>query len=66
VEQLAPLYSQLITGHEQLAADVTQTTYEDGSRVIVNYGSEAYVAGSGSDGTPLSVPAQDFIVIPGD
>jgi hypothetical protein len=61
VEQLAPLADQFITGHAQLVTDVYQTTYQDGSRVIVNYGLEPYQAGTG-----LTVPAQDFIVVRGD
>ncbi len=61
VEQLAPLADQFITGHARLAPDVYQTTYQDGSRVIVNYGSEPYQAGA-----ERPVPAQDFIVVRGD
>jgi hypothetical protein len=60
VEQLGPLSDQFITAHEKLAENVYQTTYEDGSRVIVNYGPGTYQAGT------LSVPAQDFIVVRGE
>ena len=34
--------NQFITGHKQLAGNVYQTTYEDGTRVLVNYSEEAY------------------------
>ena len=55
------IYSQLanlrITEHEQLDENVYQTTYEDGSRVVVNYSSET-VNVSG-----VSVGAKDFALI---
>jgi hypothetical protein len=60
METLAPLAGQFITGHERLAEDVFAVTYEDGSRVIVNYRHEAYNLGG------LEIPAQDFVLIPGD
>jgi hypothetical protein len=59
MEPLAPLVNQFITGHEKLDTNVFQTTYEDGTRVIVNYNSSPYNAG------PVSVPAQDFLVVNG-
>ena len=60
METLAPLNNQFITGHRKLAADVYETVYEDGSRVIVNYSDTAY-----SDGA-VNVPAQDFVLIGGN
>ncbi len=57
---LASLQNQFIVDHQRLAAFVNQVTYEDGSRVIINYREEPYVDGS------LSVPALDFIVVKGD
>jgi hypothetical protein len=60
MEKLAPLTNQFITGHARLAEGVYQTTYEDGSRVIVNYNLQDYMAEN------LNVPAQDFVVVQGD
>lgn len=60
VEKLAPLEGQFITGHARLAEDVFQTTYEDGTRVLVNYSAQPYAAGA------VTVPAQDFMVIRGE
>jgi hypothetical protein len=60
MEQLAPLSDQFITAHEQIAPDVFQTTYEDGSRIIVNYGLELYAAGD------VTVPALDYRIAPGE
>jgi len=59
MEKLAPLLSQFIVGHARLAKDVYQTTYEDGTRVVVNYGGQPYVLGS------VTVPALDFVVLQG-
>ena len=42
IGQLGHTVNQFIVDHRQLAAQVYQTTYEDGTRVIVNYGSETY------------------------
>jgi len=60
IESLSPLIAQFITGHEKLVEGVYQTTYEDGTRVIVNYNPEAY-----TDGV-LNVPSMDFLVVKGD
>ena len=54
--EMAGLNSQRITGHECITSDVRVTTYEDGSRVYVNYGSQDYRMG-----TKL-VPARDYLV----
>jgi hypothetical protein len=59
-EPLTRLANQFITGHERLAEKVYQTTYEDGTRVIVNYRPETYAAGG------VKVPAEDFVIVPGD
>jgi len=40
---LGDLEHLFMVGHRALAAEVYETTYEDGTRVIVNYGSEPYV-----------------------
>ncbi len=59
METLAPLNNQFITNHRMLAAEVSETTYEDGSRVIVNYSGQAYTDGA------VSVPAHNFVLIGG-
>ncbi len=54
----ASVNDQPITGHVCLAENVYQTTYENGTRIIVNYGrAAAQVAGT-------TVPARDFVVVP--
>ncbi|MBR2824458.1 MAG: hypothetical protein IKE24_12340 [Clostridia bacterium] len=45
-----------ITGHRQLAEEVTVTEYEDGTKVYVNFGSEDYPVGN------VLVPARDYTV----
>ena len=60
MEKLSPLINQFITGHIRLADGVYQTTYEDGSRVIVNYNQQDFNAGN------MTVPAQDFVIVKGD
>ena len=44
----------------KLAEGVYQTTYEDGTRIIVNYNSVPY-----SDGT-TEIPPMDFVLLEGD
>jgi len=60
MESIAPLVSQFITGHERLVENVYQTTYEDGTRIIVNYGTGIYTSGT------INVGPQDYLVVPGD
>lgn len=60
METLAPLMNQFIVGHARLAEDVYQTTYEDGTRVVVNYSEQPYVSGS------VTVPALDFAILQGE
>ncbi len=60
MKTLAPLTSQFIVGHEKLADGVYQTTYEDGTRIIVNYSQQTYTVGT------HSVLPQDFLVLKGD
>ena len=50
------LNQQRITGHEALTDHVTVTTYADGTRVYVNYGTEEY------RGETL-VPARDYVIV---
>jgi hypothetical protein len=60
MESLAPLVSQFIIGHEQLADGVYRTSYEDGSQTIVNYNAIPFTMDS------INVPPQDFIVVGGN
>ncbi len=59
MEKLSHVINQLILSHTRLAHNVYQTTYEDGTRVIVNYNEQPYVSGA------LTVPALDFVVLQG-
>ncbi|MGO4271692.1 DUF5696 domain-containing protein, partial [Paenibacillus sp. TAF58] len=56
---LGSVQDQFIANHKSLAPNVKETTYENGTRVIVNYNLEAYRSGD------LDVPAQNFVVIQG-
>ena len=42
INQLGHTVDQFIVDHRQLAPQVFETLYEDGTRVIVNYGDRAY------------------------
>lgn len=54
---LRKLYDQRITGHQKIKENVYQTEYEDGSRVVINYGQKtAEIEG-------YEIPARDFILI---
>ncbi|WP_010271545.1 DUF5696 domain-containing protein [Paenibacillus senegalensis] len=55
-EVLGDVQDQFIINHEQLAPQVFATTYENGKRVIVNYGSAPYVSDS------LRVEAKSYSV----
>ena len=57
--EMAGLNCQRIVGHERLAQDVTVTTYEDGTKVYVNYAASEYKADD------VLVPARDYVVIKG-
>jgi hypothetical protein len=59
MERLAPLVDQFIVAHACLAEGVYQTTYEDGTRVVVNYNERPYTLES------VTVPATDFVVLQG-
>lgn len=54
------LNNQSIVGHERISSDVTVTTYENGAKVYVNYGTEEMNA----DG--IHVPARSYIVERGE
>ncbi len=55
--QITQLQTELIENHEQLDDAVYRTTYENGSRVTVNYGDTAF-----TDGT-VTVDAHSFTVV---
>lgn len=57
-KELGGVFNQQITGHEFVTDDLTCTTYEDGTKVYVNYG--YYDADITSGNT---VPARDYLVI---
>ena len=54
--ETAGLNRQKITGHEWLTEDVVATTYEDGTKIYVNYGRDDRTVGS------LKLPARDYTV----
>ncbi len=56
--ELGHTFNQKMTGHEQITADMSCTTYEDGTKVYVNYG---YLDLTAPDGTV--VPARDYKVV---
>ncbi len=55
--ELGHVFNQEMTDHEFLTADVTCTTYEDGTKVYVNY---SYYDFTATDGTV--VPSRDYVV----
>lgn len=55
-KEAAGLNRQKITGHAFLTDQVTVTTYEDGTKVYVNYGDEAYAG-------EAQIPARDYMII---
>ncbi|MBE5968120.1 MAG: hypothetical protein E7255_14360 [Lachnospiraceae bacterium] len=54
--ELGHCFDQYIINHERLQNGVFATTYEDGTKVYVNYNNVDYVNGD------LNVPAHDYIV----
>lgn len=61
---LSELYAEcadsVMTGHRRVAEDVYETTYECGTKILVNYGSTSYTA----DG--VTVGAKDYTVVRGE
>lgn len=55
-KEMSGLNRQAITGHERLNEDVAVTTYEDGTKVYVNYGTGEFKQGS------VTVPGRDYLV----
>lgn len=56
--QLGHVYNQEITDHINYTQELSCTSYEDGTKVYVNYG---YTEGVTPDG--VSVPARDYLVV---
>lgn len=56
-EELGHTFNQEMINHEMLQEDVSCTTYEDGTKVYVNYAHSDVLT---PDGT---VPARDYLVI---
>lgn len=56
--ELGHTFNQEMTGHEQLNAELACTTYEDGTKVYVNYSSTDVVTPDG-----VEVPARDYKVV---
>ena len=54
--EMKGLNRQKIADHERLAKEVVVTTYEDGTKVYVNYGGQDYQEGA------VTVPARDYRV----
>jgi len=53
-QELGHVYNQKMVDHEYVSDTVTCTTYEDGTKVYVNYGYEDYKAGA------VKVAARDY------
>ena len=54
--EMAGLNRQTITDHAHLSEEVTVTTYQDGTKVYVNYSNNDF------DADGLTVPARDYLV----
>ncbi len=57
MRELAHVQGQFIVAHRRLGDDLYETTYEDGTRVVVNYSSQPQVV----DGVPVA--GEDFVVL---
>ena len=55
--ELGHTFNQEMSGHEQISATVSCTTYEDGTKVYVNYG----YTDTSADG--VTIPARDYKVV---
>lgn len=56
-EKLGHTFNQRMVNHEVLDTEITCTTYEDGTKVYVNYREQDYTAGG------VKIPARDFVVV---
>ncbi len=59
-QDMAGLNRQAIVDHKRLSDEVAMTAYADGTKVYVNYGTDAFSA----DG--VQIPAKEYIVVRGD
>lgn len=55
--ELGHTYNQRMVDHEYINSKLTCTTYEDGTKVYVNYGYEDYVTKG------KKIPARDYVVV---
>ena len=56
--ELGHVFNQQMTDHEKLGENMSCTTYEDGTKVYVNYSFDDAVTPDG-----VTVPARDYLVI---
>ncbi len=56
-EQLGHTFNQRMVDHEVLAEDVTCTTYEDGTKVYVNYRQQDYTVNG------VKIPSRDYVAV---
>lgn len=56
-EQLGHTFNQRMVDHEVLAEEVTCTTYEDGTKVYVNYREQDYTVNG------VKIPARDYVAV---
>lgn len=57
-DELGHTFNQRMVNHELMTEKLSCTTYEDGTKVYVNYGYEEYVTNDG-----IKVPARDYLVV---
>ena len=55
-DQLGHTFNQKMVNHEVLAEEITCTTYEDGTKVYVNYREQDYTVNG------VTIPARDYVV----
>ena len=56
-DDLGHTFNQRMVNHEVLDTEITCTTYQDGTKVYVNYREQDYSAGG------VKIPARDYVVI---
>ncbi|MBE5873215.1 MAG: hypothetical protein E7287_02280 [Lachnospiraceae bacterium] len=56
-KELGHTYNQKMVNHESVGSNVACTTYEDGTKVYVNYTYEDYVTNG------ITIPARDYLVV---
>lgn len=55
-KELGHIFNQYLIHHEMIAKDVFVSTYEDGTKVYVNYNETDFITGD------LNIPANDYLV----